>query len=100
VKVTVVDAATGTPVTQGNRNPVVFDDTIIPRSTTPTSFFGLQWDGTIAFTDNGGGKVHRSALPAGTYKLVLEVTHVKAFNDTRPAETETWKSPPITLRGT
>jgi len=100
VKVTVVDQATGTPVTEGNRSPVVFDDTIIPRSTTPTSFFGLQWDGTIAFTNNGGGKVHRRAMPAGTYKLVLEVTHVKAFNDPRPAETETWTSPPITLRGT
>jgi minor extracellular serine protease Vpr len=101
VKITLVDAATGTPVTQGGRNAVLFDDTIFPRSTTPMSFFGFQWDGTSAFTDNGGGgKVHRKAVPAGSYKLRLDVTHVKAFNDPRTPVTETWISPPITLRGT
>jgi hypothetical protein len=100
VRITLVDAATGTPVSQGGRNPVVFDDTLIPRNSQATSFFGFRWDGTLAFADSGGGRVHRRAAPGGTYKLVLEVTHVKAFNDTRPAETETWKSPPITLRGT
>jgi subtilisin family serine protease len=98
VRITLVDAATGTPVTQGGRNPVLFDDTMDPRNSQPTSFFGFQWDGTIAFADNGGGKVHRKAAPAGTYKLVLEVTHVKAFNDTHTPSTETWISPQITLR--
>jgi minor extracellular serine protease Vpr len=99
VRVTLVDAATGAPVTQSGRNPVLFDDTIIPRNSTATSFFAFQWDGTTAFTDNGGGKVHRNAVPAGAYKLALAVTHVKAFNDTRTPATETWTSPQITLRG-
>jgi subtilisin family serine protease len=100
VRVTLVDAATQAPVVQGGRNPVLLADTISPRNSTPTAFFGFQWNGTSAFADNGGGKVHRKAVPAGTYRLKLEVTHVKAFNDPRTPVTETWTSPPITLRGT
>ena len=98
VRVRLVDAASGAPVAQGGRNPVLFADTMIARNSQATSFFAFQWDGTIAFADNGGGKVHRKAAPGGTYKLVLEVTHVKAFNDTGAAGTESWTSPPITLR--
>ena len=85
-------------MTQGGRNSLLFGDSLIPRNSTPTSFFAFVWDGTIAFADNGGGKLHRKAAPAGTYKLVLSVHKAKAFNDTRDNETQSWTSPAFTLR--
>jgi len=97
-KVTLLDAATGAPVTQGNRNPVLELNEYTPRNSTPNSFFAFVWDGTIAFADNGGGKVHRKAAPAGTYKLRLTITKAQALNDTRDAGTETWTSPAFSLR--
>jgi hypothetical protein len=98
LSISLVDAATGQPVTQGGRNSLLFGDSLIPRNSTPTSFFAFVWDGTIAFADNGGGKLHRKAAPAGTYKLVLSVHKAKAFNDTRDNETQSWTSPAFTLR--
>jgi hypothetical protein len=98
VQITLLDAATGEPVTQGHRNPVLQLNEFTPRNSIPTSFFAFVWDGTIAFADNGGGKVHRKAAPAGTYKLRLTLTKAQALNDTRPAGTETWTSPAFSLR--
>jgi minor extracellular serine protease Vpr len=97
-QVTLLDAATGQPVTEGNRNPVLDLNQYTPRNSGPNSFFAFVWDGTIAFTDNGGGKVHRKAAPAGTYKLRLTITKAQALNDTRAAGTEIWTSPAFSLR--
>jgi minor extracellular serine protease Vpr len=96
--VTLVDAPSGQPLIQGGRNPVIFSDDLLPRNSTPTSFFDVIWDGTTAFTDSGAGKTHRKAAPAGDYKLVVTVTKAKSFTDSRAAQTETWTSPTISLR--
>jgi minor extracellular serine protease Vpr len=96
--VTLVDAATGQPYTQGGRNPVLYDVDRVPRNSTPTAYSGLVWDGSTAIKDNVTGKTVSRAVPGGTYKLVLTVTKVKAFDDTRDAETQTITSPAITLR--
>ena len=98
LKLTLVDAATGQPVTEGNRNPVLLDVDRLARGATPTAINGFIWDGTSAFADNGNGKTHFKAVPAGDYKLVLTATKVKSFNDTRAAQTQTWTSPVISLR--
>ena len=98
VRITLLDAATGEPVTQGNRNPVLQLDEFTPRNSAPNSFFAFVWDGTIAFTDNGSAKVHRKAAPAGSYRLRLTLTKAQALNDTRAAGTETWTSPAFSLR--
>jgi hypothetical protein len=98
LKVTLVDAPTGRPVTQGNRTPVVLNLDRVARAGGANDVDGLVWDGTSAFTDNGNAKLHFKAVPAGDYRLVLTATKVKAFNDTGPAQTQTWTSPVITLR--
>jgi minor extracellular serine protease Vpr len=95
--VTLVDAATGAPVTQGGRNPILESNSLLTRNSTPTSFFAFVWDGTQAFT-TGNGKVQRKATPGGVYKLKFTITKATAFNDTRAAQTESWTSPAITLR--
>jgi minor extracellular serine protease Vpr len=94
---TLLDAATGEPVTVGGRNPIVESVDLVPRNSAATSFFGSVWDGTLAFT-TGNGKLQRKAAPGGVYKLRLTITKVKAFNDTRAAGTESWTSPAFTLR--
>jgi minor extracellular serine protease Vpr len=94
---TLLDAATGQPVTVGGRIPVIESADLIPRNSAATSFFGSVWDGTLAFT-SGNGKVQRKAAPGGVYKLKLTITKVKAFNDSRAAGTESWTSPAFTLR--
>jgi minor extracellular serine protease Vpr len=94
---TLLDAATGQPVTVGGRNPIVESVDLVPRNSTSVGFFGSVWDGTLAFT-TGNGKLQRKAAPGGVYKLKLTVTKVKAFNDTRAAGSESWTSPAFTLR--
>jgi subtilisin family serine protease len=96
--VTLIDAATGAPVTQGGRIPTLEANSLLPRNSTPTTFFAFVWDGTQAFM-TGNGKVQRKATPAGVYKLKFTITKATALNDTRAAQTETWTSPAITLRG-
>jgi minor extracellular serine protease Vpr len=95
--VTLIDAATGTPVTQGGRSSILESNSLLPRNSAPTSFFAFVWDGTQAFS-TGNGKVQRKATPAGVYKLKFTITKATALNDTRAAQTETWTSPAITLR--
>jgi len=97
LEVTLVDAATNQPVTSGGRDAVLFQVDRVSRNSTPNAIGGFIWDGRAPFVDNGGGAVHRKAVPAGDYKLVLTVTKVKSFTDTRPNETQTWTSPAITL---
>jgi minor extracellular serine protease Vpr len=99
LKVTLVDATTGAPVTDGGRNPVLYDITGVSRNSTVTAFSGMVWDGTSSFLDNGAkASMHRRAVPGGTYRLVLTVTKVKSFTDTRTNQTQTWTSPSFTLR--
>jgi hypothetical protein len=97
--VTLLDAATGQPATQGGRNPVLYSVDGVARNSTETAVGGLVWDGRIAFTDNGNGKVHTKAAPAGSYKLLLTATKVKSLTDTRPNSTQSWTSPVITIGG-
>jgi minor extracellular serine protease Vpr len=95
--VTLVDAATGAPVTGGGRSPILESNSLLTRNSTPTSFFAFVWDGTQAFT-TGNGKVQRKATPGGVYKLKFTITKATALNDTRAAQTESWTSSAITLR--
>jgi subtilisin family serine protease len=95
--VTLVNAATGAPVTQGGRNAVLESNSFLPRNSQPFTFFAFIWDGTQAFT-TGNGNVQRKAAPGGVYKLKFTTTKVKALNDNGPAQTETWISPAFTLR--
>jgi minor extracellular serine protease Vpr len=95
--ITLVDAATGQPVSQGGRVAALESNTYLPRNSQPTSFFAFIWDGTQAFT-TGNGKVQRKAAPGGVYKLKFTITKVKALNDSGAAGTETWMSPAFTLR--
>ena len=94
---TLLDAASGQPVTVGGRIPVVESVDLVPRNSGATTFFGSVWDGTLAFS-SGNGTVQRKAAPGGVYKLRLTITKVKAFNDSRAAGTESWTSPAFTLR--
>ena len=94
---TLLDAATGQPVSVGGRNPVVESIALVPRNSAPTTFFGSVWDGTLAFT-TGNGAVQRKAAPGGVYRLRITITKVKALNDAREAGTESWTSPAFTLR--
>ena len=95
--VTLLDAATGQPFTQGNRIATLEANSLVRRNSAPNAFFAFVWDGTRAFA-TGNGKVQRKATPAGVYKLKFTITKVTALNDTRPAQTETWTSPAISLR--
>jgi minor extracellular serine protease Vpr len=97
--VTLIDAASGQPVTQGGRNAMLEQNSLVRRNSAPNSFFAFVWDGTQAFT-TGNGKVQRRAAPAGVYKLKFTITKLTALNDTRAAGTESWTSPAITLRDT
>jgi hypothetical protein len=99
LKVTLIDATTGQPVTQGNRNPVLYDVTGVARNATVNGFAGVIWDGTSSFLDNGNkGTAHRKAIPAGTYKLLVTATKVKSLTDSRDNQTQTWTSPAFTLQ--
>ena len=97
--VMLVDAATGQPATAGGRNPVLYQVSGVARNSTAIAFGGLVWDGRIAFADNGNGKVHTKAAPAGSYKLVLTATKVKSLTDTRANQTQVWTSPVINIGG-
>jgi minor extracellular serine protease Vpr len=97
--VTLVDAATGQPATQGGRSAVLYQVSGVARNSTETEIGGFIWDGRIAFTDNGNGKVHGKSAPAGSYKLVLTATKVKSLTDTRANQTQVWTSPVINLGG-
>ena len=97
--VTLLDAATGQPATQGGRNPVLYSVNGVARNSTAVAFGGFMWDGRIAFADNGSGKMHSKATPAGSYKLLLTATKVKSFTDTRANQTQSWTSPTFTFGG-
>jgi minor extracellular serine protease Vpr len=94
---TLLNATTDQPVTEGGRIPIVESVDLIPRNSGANTFFASVWDGTLAFT-TGNGKVQRKAAPGGVYKLKLTITKVKAFNDPGAAGTESWTSPAFTLR--
>jgi minor extracellular serine protease Vpr len=95
VSLSLLDAATGQPVTQGNRSPVVQAIALHPRNSSAVGFFAFAWDGTLASSKHDS----RKAAPGGLYRLKITLTKVKAFNDARAAGTETWTSPALTLRG-
>jgi minor extracellular serine protease Vpr len=97
VTLTLLDAASGQPVTQGNRSPILQSIALHPRNSAATTFFLFTWDGTQAVSNRDTTK--RKTTPGGTYKLRITLTKVKALNDSRAAGTETWISPAITLRG-
>jgi len=70
--------------------------TYLPRNSTATSFFELDWDGTRSQDNGGGNGDHRKVVPNGSYILKLSV--LKALgNESNPADWETFTSPPITL---
>jgi minor extracellular serine protease Vpr len=96
VTLTLLNAATGEPVTQGNRSAVIQSIELHPRNSAATTFFAFVWDGTQAMSNRDSSS--RKATPGGAYKLRITVTKVKALNDTRAAGTETWTSPTIVLR--
>jgi hypothetical protein len=96
VTLTLLDAATGQPVTQGNRSALLQNITLHPRNSAGTTFFLFTWDGTQAVPNRETTK--RKTTPGGAYKLRIMLTKVKALNDSRAAGTETWTSPTITLR--
>jgi hypothetical protein len=95
VSLTLLDAA-GNEMTQGNRSATLQSVDLHPRNSAATTFFAFFWDGTQAMSNRDS--TSRKATPAGTYKLRITVTKVKAFNDSRPANTETWTSPPFVLK--
>jgi hypothetical protein len=94
VTLTLLNAATGQPVTQGNRSPVIQSIDLHARNSSAAGLFAFIWDGTVASSKGDS----RKAAPGGVYKLKITLTKVKSFNDTRSAGTETWTSPAITLR--
>jgi hypothetical protein len=96
VTLTLLDAATGQPVTRGNRSPVLQSIELHARNSAATTFFAFVWDGTQAVSNRD--TTNRKTTPGGAYRLRITVTKVKALNDTRAAGTETWTSPAITLR--
>jgi minor extracellular serine protease Vpr len=95
--VTLVDASTLQPVTDGNRNPVLYQIDRVARDATPTGFGGFVWDGRSTFVDNGNGAAHTKAVPAGDYRLVLNAVKTKSLTDSRPNQAQTWTSPVISL---
>jgi hypothetical protein len=96
VTLTLLDAASGQPVTQGNRSALLQSIALHPRNSAGTTFFVFTWDGTQAVSNRD--TTRRKTTPGGTYKLRITLTKVKALNDSRAAGTETWTSPAITLR--
>jgi subtilisin family serine protease len=96
VTLTLVNAATGQPVTQGNRSATLQSIELHSRNSSPTTFFAFIWDGTQAVSNRD--TTNRKTTPGGVYKLKLTLSKVKALNDSRAAGTETWTSPAITLR--
>src|SRR6266508_2002809 len=92
-----LDAASGQPVTVGGRIAVVDSVDRVSRNSAANTFFASVWDGTLAFR-TGSGQFLRKAAPGGVYKLKLTITKAQAFNDTGAAETESWTSPAFTLR--
>jgi minor extracellular serine protease Vpr len=96
VTLTLLNAATGQPVTQGNRSPVLQNIELHSRNSAPTTFFAFVWDGSQAVSNRD--TTQRKTTPGGVYKLKITLTKVKALNDSRAAGTETWTSPAIMLR--
>jgi minor extracellular serine protease Vpr len=96
VTLTLLNAATGQPVTQGNRSATLQSIDLHSRNSAATSFFAFTWDGTQAVSNRDS--TNRKATPGGVYKLKITLTKVKALNDARAAGTESWTSPAITLR--
>jgi hypothetical protein len=96
VTLTLLDAATGQPVTQGNRSPILENIELHSRNSAPTTFFAFVWDGSQAVSNRD--TTQRKTTPGGVYKLKITLTKVRALNDSRAAGTETWTSPAITLR--
>jgi hypothetical protein len=97
VTLTLLNAATGEPMTQGNRSAILQSIDLHPRNSGATTFFAFVWDGTQAMSQKDSSS--RKATPAGTYRLHITLTKVKALNDSRSAGTETWTSPPLILKG-
>jgi minor extracellular serine protease Vpr len=96
VTLTLLDAATGEPATQGNRSAILQSLELHSRNSAATSFFAFTWDGTQAVTNKD--TTQRKATPGGVYRLRITLTKVKALNDSRTAGTESWTSPSISLR--
>jgi len=68
----------------------------LARNSAPTSFFQFVWDGTRSQDNGGGNGDHRKAVPNGRYILKLSV--LKALGDaSKPADSETFTTPPIAL---
>jgi subtilisin family serine protease len=63
-----------------------YEQWYVPRSSTPTSYFGIGWAGQTY----GGSKIY--TVPDGQY--VIKVSVLKALGDSNnPADWETWTSP-------
>jgi minor extracellular serine protease Vpr len=68
----------------------------LPRNSTATGLFELDWDGTRSHDKGGGNGDHRKLVPNGRYVLKLSV--LKALgSEGNPADWETFTSPPVTL---
>lgn len=67
-----------------------YEQWYVPRSSTPTAFFGVAWDGVTY----AGSKTY--TVPDGTYVIKLSV--LKALgNSNNPADWETWTSPAFVI---
>lgn len=88
---TIYDAVSGKLV-----HPVfhtAFREEYLPRNSTASGFFALEWDGT---RDHNNGNDRTKLVPNGRY--VLKMTVLKALGDpANPAHLETWTSPVITI---
>jgi minor extracellular serine protease Vpr len=85
-----------------------FDGEYIGRSSTPTHFYALSWDGTLLNSFLRSDVLEKipfkvpeewlsKQVPNGRY--VIEITVLKALGDPRnPAHKETWTSPVITIQ--
>jgi subtilisin family serine protease len=107
LELSVVDAATGTPVhpvfsTFLVRNFVARNGLRPPpggpfnTDTINDDVTAFAWDGTRMHDNGAGTPDHRKAVPDGSYKIVVKA--LKAGGDpNNPAHWETWTTPTITI---
>lgn len=73
---------------QGQLVGTVKSEDYLDRASTRNGVSAYTWDGRV---DNGTGKMVE--VPEGAYMIEVVVTKSRAWNDERPAETESWTSP-------
>jgi minor extracellular serine protease Vpr len=93
MEMTIHHAANGRPVHPVFHKTNVFE--LLPRNSTPASFFAFAWDGTRIHS-NGRKFDMTKEVPNGNYVITVRV--LKALgNPGNPAHWETWTSPVITI---